>query len=92
MTRRLVTCPETANPELIDIVRSPLGTVVHRCTASRDERGACLRTCAALVDRRAPVGTVLCVRSCLRAVEPVRGEDDEASSPWGDGPQRSARP
>lgn len=52
MTRKLVTCPETAHLEQIDYEADPLGILIVRC--SRYDTGCapdCPRTCAARMDR-----------------------------------------
>lgn len=67
----LVTCPESAHLEEIELVFDPLRILVVRCSAfGADCPMACARTCAARLERkrrdRDLVGSVLEVRSCLR--------------------------
>jgi hypothetical protein len=73
MAIMLVTCPESAHLEEIDIEVDPLGALVTRCSAfSPCEAVDCARTCAARLDRRrrdacaARVGRVIELRSVLR--------------------------
>jgi hypothetical protein len=74
LRKLLVTCPETSRSEEIEYLNHPLGVLIARCTAFGDGcRIRCERACAARLDRRQArsandprVGTVLCVRSCLR--------------------------
>jgi hypothetical protein len=54
VSRKLVTCPETAHLELIDFDLHPLGVLIRACTRFAPSCEAkCERTCAARMDRRA---------------------------------------
>ncbi len=62
----LVTCPESAHLEEIEVERTPLGLVISGCSAWSGDR-ECQRTCAARLDKRARrIGTVLFAKSCLK--------------------------
>ena len=73
MAIMLVTCPESAHLEEIDVELDPLGILVNRCSAfSPCEAVDCARTCAVRLDHRrqraaeSRVGRVLELRSCLK--------------------------
>ena len=73
MAIMLVTCPESAHLEEIEVELDPLGSLVTRCSAFAPcEAVDCARTCAARLDRRraraheARVGRVIDLRSILR--------------------------
>jgi hypothetical protein len=64
-----VTCPEIGHLTEIEVVESPLGLLIQRCSIWRLACHDCPRTCAARLDRRSgPIGrgTTLLARSCLR--------------------------
>jgi hypothetical protein len=53
MAYKLVTCPETAHIELIDLDEHPLGILVKGCSRFRPAcQLACTRACSANLDRR----------------------------------------
>jgi hypothetical protein len=70
MPSMLVTCPETAHLERIDLDVHPLGILIRACSALGPECADCPRTCAARLDRRlnrtGKLGAILFGRSCLR--------------------------
>jgi hypothetical protein len=69
MPSYLVTCPEFGHLAEIDLVESPLGLLIQRCSTWRRACHDCPRTCAARLDRRRgrlEPGTTLIVRSWLR--------------------------
>lgn len=70
MPSMLVTCPETAHLERIEIDLHPLGILIRDCSAFGPTCAECPRTCAARLDRRlrcnGKLGAVLLARSCLR--------------------------
>jgi hypothetical protein len=71
MPAMLVTCPESAHLERIELEVHPLGILIKRCTAFEGRCIDCPRTCAARLDRRLASGNplngaVLLLRSCLR--------------------------
>lgn len=73
MPSMLVTCPETAHLERIDLDVHPLGILILDCSAfgsSCPDCPGCPRTCAARLDRRlarsGKLGATVLVRSCLR--------------------------
>jgi hypothetical protein len=50
---RLITCPETAHLEMIEVEQTPFGLVVEACSRFRPACAVdCPRTCAARMDRR----------------------------------------
>ena len=53
MTRKLITCPETVNLEVIEFEDTALGTVIASCSRLARCRLHCSRVCAALIDRSA---------------------------------------
>ncbi len=76
MTRMLVTCPESAHLEEIEIEAHPLGSLILSCSAfCPATEVTCPGTCAARMDRKrlaarkdpdALIGTTLLLRSCFR--------------------------
>jgi hypothetical protein len=72
MPSMLVTCPETAHLEQIDLDVHPLGILIRTCSAlgSSCASECCPRTCAARLDRRlkrtGKLGALLLFSSCLR--------------------------
>lgn len=74
MPAMLLTCPESAHLEEVELELTPLGLLVVRCSAFPGGECpiSCPRTCAALLDRKHEVrhadkvGKVLLARSCLR--------------------------
>ena len=78
MTYRLITCPESAHLEMVELVDDPLGLLVSGCSRFRPPSAlACPRTCAARLDRGAR-----CVRAEPPALppspEPEVGDDTDA--------------
>ena len=65
MVTKLVTCPESAHLEEIELERTQLGVVIRACSAWTPCRGECPRTCAARLDRKHAIGTLILARSCL---------------------------
>jgi menaquinone-dependent protoporphyrinogen IX oxidase len=54
MTKRLlITCPETAHLEEIELEPTPLGVVIVGCSRYREGTPSCPRECARRMDRRA---------------------------------------
>jgi hypothetical protein len=71
MLSMLVTCPESAHLEEIELDIHPCGILIRRCSALDRQCGDCPRTCAARLDRRLatrskPLGAILLARSCWR--------------------------
>lgn len=72
MLLKLVTCPESAHLEEIEMIDTPVGLLVQRCSAFADGLPDCPRTCAARLDQKArrrkrlADGSVLIATSCLR--------------------------
>ncbi len=74
MPTMLVTCPESAHLEEIELESTPLGLLVVSCSAfpGGECPMTCPRTCAARLDRKIEVrhadkvGKVLLARSCIR--------------------------
>jgi hypothetical protein len=70
MPSMLVTCPETAQLQKIDLDVHPLGILIRACSAFGPYCVDCPRTCAARLDRRlqrtGKLGATVLVRSCLR--------------------------
>jgi hypothetical protein len=70
MPSMMVTCPETARLERIELDVHPLGILIRGCSALDGSCAVCPRTCAARLDRRlkdsGKLGIVVFVRSCLR--------------------------
>jgi hypothetical protein len=65
---KLVTCPGTGRLEMVELVETPLGSLIHRCTRFRPTCALrCTRDCAAEIDREA------C--SAPRTGGPVRASD-----------------
>ena len=53
MARQQIACPETANVELIDYERTPLGVVITGCSRFLPRCAlVCSRGCAACMDHR----------------------------------------
>lgn len=53
MAYRLVTCPETAHLELIELDEAPVGILIRACSRFSPPRDlTCPRTCAARFDGR----------------------------------------
>jgi hypothetical protein len=66
---RLITCPETAHLEMIEVEDTPVGCVIVACSRFRPACAVgCPRTCAARMDRREQPTQVL-----------VCGEDTEVT-------------
>jgi hypothetical protein len=69
MPSMLVTCPETALLQRIDLDLHPLGILIRACSAFGPECADCPRTCAARLDlrlkRTGKLGAAVLVRSCL---------------------------
>jgi hypothetical protein len=72
MPSRFVTCPESAHLEEIDVIATPIGLLVKRCSAFADGIPNCPRSCTARLDqkaqrrRRLADGSVLIATSVLR--------------------------
>jgi hypothetical protein len=53
MAYLVLTCPETAHLEMIEVVQDPLGMLVQACSRFRPPHCVqCPRSCAARMDRR----------------------------------------
>jgi len=74
MASTLITCPESAHLEEIELIDTPVGLLVQRCSAFAGGVPDCPRTCAARLDQRQRLrarkrladGSVLIATSCLR--------------------------
>ena len=72
MAYQLVTCPESAHLELIELEQDPLGLLVQACSRFRPPHCLhCPRTCAARLDRRAALE---------RAAEPIDQDETRTRS------------
>lgn len=78
MPSMLVTCPESAHLEEIEVIDTPVGTLVQRCSAFACGVPDCPRTCAARLDqksrrrKRLADGSVLIATSVLRGARASR--------------------
>lgn len=72
MPSMLITCPESAHLKEIEVIDTPVGILVQRCSAFACGVPDCPRTCAARLDqktrrpKRMADGSVLVATSVLR--------------------------
>lgn len=68
-----ITCPESAHLEEIELIDTPVGLLVQRCSAFAGGVPDCPRTCAARLDQRARRPKRLADGSVLIATSVLRG-------------------
>ena len=73
MPSMMITCPESAHLEEIEVINTPVGLLVQRCSAFACGVPDCPRTCAARLDQKTRRRKRLADGSVLVAVSVLRG-------------------